>query len=111
MPSERALTALDDIVANVALAVSFTRDVTLEAFAADKMCFYAVVRCLEIVSEASRRLDAEMLDHLPWRAIHGAGNVYRHDYGDVTPQIVLATVREALPPLLAAVEAELARAG
>lgn len=35
MPSERALTALDDIVANVALAVSFTRDVTLEAFAAD----------------------------------------------------------------------------
>lgn len=114
MPSERALTALDDIVANIALAVSFTKDVTLEAFAADKMCFYAVVRCLEIVSEASRRLDAEILDRhpeLPWRAIHGAGNVYRHDYGDVTPQIVLATVREALPPLLAAVEAELARAG
>ena len=112
MPSERSLSALDDIAANVGLALSFTEGITRDAFVADVKTFYAVVRCLEIVSEASRRLDAEMFDRhpgLPWKAIHGAGNVYRHDYGDVTPDIVFATVRDALPDLLAAVEAELAR--
>ena len=113
MPSERALTALDDIAANIRLATCFVEDLTLEEFIADVKCFYAVVRCLEIVSEASRRIDAAVLERhptLPWKAIHGAGNVYRHDYGDVTPKIVFATVRESLPSLLAAVEAELARA-
>jgi hypothetical protein len=39
-----------------------------------------------------------------------AGNVYRHDYGDIAADIVLTTVRVELPPLLAVVEAELGRA-
>ena len=38
----------------------------------------------------------------------GAGSIYRHDYEDVIEQRVWQTVREALPPLLAIVEAELA---
>jgi uncharacterized protein with HEPN domain len=38
-----------------------------------------------------------------------AGDVYRHDYEDVEAQFILETVRLALPPLRAAVEAELAR--
>ena len=37
----------------------------------------------------------------------GAGSIYRHDYEDVIEQRVWQTVHEALPPLLAIVEAEL----
>lgn len=113
MPSERARTALDDIATNIRLAVAFAGDLDAEALSTDVRTFYAVVRCLEIVSEASRRLDADILarhPELPWKAIHGAGNIYRHDYGDVTADIILTTVRKALPPLLAAVEAERTRA-
>jgi uncharacterized protein with HEPN domain len=39
-----------------------------------------------------------------------AGNVYRHDYEDVAAEFVWETVQRALPPLQAAIEAEL-RAG
>lgn len=38
----------------------------------------------------------------------GAGSIYRHDYEDVMQQRVWYTVQEALPSLLAIVEAELA---
>lgn len=70
-----------------------------------------MLRCLEIISEASRHVAAEAKGrhpHLPWKQIAGAGNVYRHAYHAVRPEGVWVTVRTALPPLLAAVEAELA---
>ena len=52
-------------------------------FAADRETVYAVVRALEIVSEASRRLPPEIKSHHPeidWVAVAAAGNVYRHEY-------------------------------
>ena len=85
----------------------------LEEFVRDAKVFYAVVRRLEIVSEASRRLDPAVKSRHPeiaWREIRGAGNIYRHEYGEVDPELVLNTVRVELPPLLAVVEAELGRA-
>lgn len=69
-----------------------------------------MTRCLEIISEASRRLDEEVrLRHpeLPWRDILTAGNVYRHGYHNVTEAEVWITANKDLDPLLAAVEAEL----
>jgi uncharacterized protein with HEPN domain len=41
-----------------------------------------VTRCLEIISEASRRLPESLKarhPEIPWKQIAGAGNVYRHD--------------------------------
>jgi uncharacterized protein with HEPN domain len=76
--------------------------------------FYAVTRCLEIISEAARRLPPGVRNRhpqLPWRAITGAGNVYRHDYDNVVEQIVWRTVTHDLAPLLAIVERELSAAG
>src|SRR5215207_4329882 len=52
---------------------------------------YAVTRCLEIISEASRRLPEELKARHPsiaWKQMAGAGNVYRHDYEDVAARYV-----------------------
>jgi uncharacterized protein with HEPN domain len=78
----------------------------------DTRTVYAVTRCLEIISEASRRLPDDLKARHPsiaWRQMAGAGNVYRHDYEDVAAQFVWDTVQRALPPLRAVVEPELAR--
>lgn len=83
-------------------------------FSADPQIFYAVTRCLEIVSEASRRLPREMRDRhpqLPWRAIMDVGNVYRHAYDNVEEDVVWRTIRQRLPELLAAIEEEIAQLG
>jgi uncharacterized protein with HEPN domain len=91
MRSDRERSALIDIVNNITLAEHFTTDHTFESFRDDLMRVYAVTRCLEIISEATRRLSDELKQRhsgIPWRQIAGAGNIYRHDYEDVSAQDV-----------------------
>jgi uncharacterized protein with HEPN domain len=111
MPSDRARLALFDIRDNVLLARQFTEGLTAEAFEADRRTFYAVTRCLEIISEAARRLSPALRNRhpeLPWREIMGVGNVYRHDYDNVAEEFVWRTVQHSLAQLLAFVESEIA---
>jgi uncharacterized protein with HEPN domain len=82
-----------------------------EAFRNDIRTVFAVTRCLEIISEASRRLPDEMKTRYPaiaWKNMAGAGNVYRHDYEDVAAKLVWDTVQLALPPLKDVVAREIA---
>src|ERR1700757_2885828 len=109
MPSDPAGGALRDIAYHIDLALSFTAGIEYQAFCDDLRTFYAVTRCLEIISEASRRLPDELKARHPeiaWREMAGAGNVYRHDYEDVAAQFVWETVQLALPPLKAVIEEE-----
>jgi uncharacterized protein with HEPN domain len=69
-----------------------------------------VTRCLEIISEATRRLTPAFkarFPGIPWKKIAGAGSIYRHSYENVQERRIWATVHEALPPLRAVVDAEL----
>jgi uncharacterized protein with HEPN domain len=112
MPSERAAGPLRDILHHIDLANQFVEGFDRGAFKADLKTVYAVTRCLEIISEASRRLPDELKARHPsisWRQMAGAGNVYRHDYEDVAAQFVWETVQLALPPLKAVIEEEIRR--
>ena len=83
-----------------------------ERFRDDRLFLYAVTRALEIISEAARRLPAELRDRhpeLPWRAIMGIGNVYRHNYDTIAEEYIWRTVHESLPALLAVIEVEIGR--
>jgi len=109
MLSNKARSALYDIRHNILAARRFTAGLTFEQFKQSDLHFYAVMRALEIVSEASRRLP-EGFRHrhpeLPWKQIMGIGNVFRHDYDDVVETIVWETTHHGLGPLLAVVVAE-----
>lgn len=73
---------------------------------------YAVVRALEIVSEASRRLPIEIKDRHPeidWMAVAAAGNIYRHEYDGVDEKLIWHTVRNDLGVLRGAAVIELTR--
>jgi uncharacterized protein with HEPN domain len=111
MLSERERGALRDMLYHIELAERFTRGRSFESFLEDLMPLYAVIRCLEIISEASRRLSDDLKarhPHTPWREMAAAGNVYRHDYEEVLPRRVWKTLQEELPPLRAVIERELA---
>lgn len=106
MPSSYTGRVLATIAHNIALARRFAEGMTPEAFAADERTIYAVTRCPEIISEASRRLpkDVQALHpEVPWAQIAGAGNVYRHDYEDVLASILWNTVHGQLETLERAV--------
>src|ERR1700738_625183 len=114
MPSSSSDTALRDIMHHIDLAASFTVGFDYEGFCADKRTVYAVTRCLEIISEASRRLPDDLKARHPsiaWKDMAGAGNIYRHDYEDVAAQHVWNAVQIDLPPLRIVIERELAGSG
>jgi len=99
MLSDRARLALTDIRDNIRLAEQFAAGLSVEALKGDRRTFYALTRCLEIISEAARRLPQSLRNRhpeLPWRAIMGAGNAYRHDYDNVAEEIVWRTVQNNL---------------
>jgi uncharacterized protein with HEPN domain len=111
MPS-KSRPALEDIRDNILLAQRIVEGVRFEQFEKDRILFYAATRCLEIVSEASRRLPQDLRERhpaLPWREIRDAGNFYRHQYGNIAEARVWRTIGQSLPALLAAVTFELDR--
>jgi uncharacterized protein with HEPN domain len=102
--------ALEDIGDNIARAMRFVDGLDLDGFLADDKTFYAATRCLEIISEASRRLSAafkERFPEIPWRDVAGSGSIYRHNYETVQERRIWKTIHEALPPLRAVVDAAL----
>ena len=110
MPSEKENTALRDILFQISAAERFARGQTFESLRDDLMRLYAIIRALEIISEASRRLSDELKARYPdiaWREMATAGNFYRHNYEDVTPRRVWKTLQQDLPPLRAVIEQEL----
>lgn len=76
MPSDSA-SALLDMRRHIDLAFQFIAGLNYEAFQSDTRTVYAVTRCLEVISEASRRLPDEMKARHPsiaWKNMAGAGN-------------------------------------
>ena len=87
-------------------------DLSLEAFEAEWRRHWIVQRGIEIVSEASRHLPAEMkAKHpaIPWSKVAGIGNVLRHNYEDIEASVLWKLVREDLPELEQVCREELAR--
>jgi uncharacterized protein with HEPN domain len=110
MPFDIEQTALRDMRHHIDLATHFVAGLDSVAFRNDVRTVYAVVRCLEIISEASRRVSDALKDRHPSierRQMAAAGNVYRHNYEDVAAEYVWETVQRSLPPLRTAIEQEL----
>jgi uncharacterized protein with HEPN domain len=111
MLSNTDTATLRDILHHIDLAERFARESNLGAAHDQLMPLYAITRCLEIISEASRRLSAELKGRhkqIPWSEMAAAGNFYRHEYEDVLPQRVWKTLSEDIPKLRAVIEQELA---
>lgn len=112
MLSERQRDALHDILHYAAAALAYIESLDFDQFAAGERTFLATSHCLEIISEASRRLPNEVKarhPHIEWRRMAAAGNIYRHEYDVVETELVCNTLQKALPPLQTAMNEELNR--
>ncbi len=90
--------ALADMRGNIARAMQFVQGLDLESFLTDIKSFYAATRCLEIISEASRKLSPAFKDRfpeIPWKDIAGSGNIYRHNNEDVLERRLRQTIHVA----------------
>jgi uncharacterized protein with HEPN domain len=96
-----------DILEAVRLLQTFVAGVDQDTFENDLMRQAAVMRQLEIMGEAARRLSEETrleLSEIPWRQIIGMRNRLIHGYDDVDLAIVWDSVQNDLPLLIAQLE-------
>jgi uncharacterized protein with HEPN domain len=102
---------LTDIVEAIARIRSITEDTTLDDFEADWQRQWLVERGVEIISEASRHLSAELKARnpgIPWPKVAGIGNVLRHNYESVAAPLMWKLVQDDLPLLEKVCREELA---
>ena len=96
-----------DALADIAAYTAAGRD----AFLHSKMMRDAVVRNIEIIGEAAKRLPQDVRDRapeIPWKNVAGMRDVIVHDYFAIDDEIVWGVVERDLPKLRAAVDRLLA---
>ena len=94
------LDSIDDILDAMEKAEILVADVSYEQFAGDFRIHFAVVRALEIIGEATKRLPLDLRDRypaIPWKEMAGMRDRIIHGYDTVDLQIVWNTVKEAIP--------------
>ena len=98
----------DDVLDAIGRIESYISGMSKASFTADLRTVDAVTRCLEIISEASRRLPEAAKaasPGVPWQKIAGIGNVLRHEYRSISVGIIWETATGSLAELKAAVVA------
>ncbi len=107
-PADRtAADYLRDIRDAVTKALTFVEGMDLSAFRKDERTQFAVVRALEVVGEATKKIPSRVRKQypaLPWPRMAGMRDKLIHDYFGVSVDVVWQTVQEDLPLLKTAIE-------
>lgn len=104
---ERDLVYLLDILDAAKLAMTYVRGITKDSFLCDTQCQDSVIRRIEIIGEAARRISQKTKDAhptIPWYEMVGMRNLMIHEYDDVDLEIVWDTVQRDLPLLVKLIE-------
>lgn len=102
------LTRLRHIIDAAQEAIGYVQDISWEEFSISRPLQHSVVRCVEIVGEASSRVSKGLREsnpQIPWTDIIGMRNRIVHAYYDIDIGIVWKTATEDLPALLPEMEA------
>src|SRR6186997_2507958 len=93
---------LADMLEAIGKARQFVEGISFDQFSKDDKTIYAVIRALEIVGEAAKRIPAEVKAQradIPWREIAGMRDKLTHDYFGVNLVVVWKTVTQDLASL------------
>lgn len=89
---------LEDILDAAEKAQAFVEGTTYETFVNDDKSVFAVIRALEIIGEATKRLSQPLRNEYPQVPLMaGMRDNLIHDYSDVDRQIVWRTIQEEVP--------------
>jgi uncharacterized protein with HEPN domain len=96
------LLRLHDMLEAIETADEIIGTTTFAQFDRDRVKRFAVERCIEIVSEASRHIPEtakQDFPEIPWREIAAVGNLLRHDYRRIDNRILWRIATQSLAEL------------
>lgn len=98
--SNEFLDFVEDILDAMDKAEILLEGVTYEQFESDFRINFAVVRALEIIGEATKRLPMDLREQypdIPWKGMAGMRDRIIHGYDNVDYQIVWDVVKHDIP--------------
>ena len=87
--------------------VKFSQGYDAQKFASDELLQHAVMRLIQIMGEAARKISPAYKDacpQIPWTQIIGMRNRLVHEYFRVETEIVWETVEKDIPALICLIE-------
>ena len=91
-----------DVLNSIQEVEDFTHGMEYEHFEADRKTVNAVLRSLEVMGEAAKRIPESVRQQypdIPWKRMTGMRDKLLHEYSGVDLEIVWAVVKTELPPL------------
>jgi len=91
-----------DIEEAIRKGLSFIDGMTYNEFKEDEKTQYAVIRAIEVIGEASKKVPDEIKSNysfVPWRAMGGMRDKLIHDYFGVDEEVVWNTATKDLAEL------------
>lgn len=103
MKNPEFLDYIDDMLDAAAKIQSFLLGYEFDKFSKDEKTQFAVIRALEIIGEASKKVPENIkifYPGIPWREIAGMRDILVHDYFSVDIDVVWKTAVEDIPSVL-----------
>ena len=107
MSKRDVLVLLNDILNSGKKIIKYVENYSYNDFILDSKTVDAIVRNLEIIGEASKKLSEnfkEKYNNIPWRTIGDLRNRIIHEYFGIDEAIIWKIVKEELEPLLKQIE-------
>lgn len=89
-----------DIIEAMKKIEKFTKNLTSEDFRADEKTVLAVIRLLEVIGEAAKKIPPavkEKYKQIPWKRMAGMRDKLIHEYFGVNIKVVWKAIKEDLP--------------
>ena len=85
----------------------FTQGVSRERFQQDELMQHAIMRLIQIIGEAARKVSQELRQahpEIPWRQVIGMRHRLVHEYFHIIPDKVWEVVERDIPALIPLIE-------
>lgn len=98
---------LNDIMEMIADIRNFTKGMSYEDMDNDRKTLFAVIRCLEVLGEAVKKIPENIRNEypkIPWQEIAGMRDKLIHEYFGVDIETIWDTIQDDLSPLQEAID-------